>query len=159
MEDKKDKHCGDVCTDERFSMIARVKSELMRSTNIETDKKEMEVIDSILYRFWQKGWLQLIDCEIASKNRSQVMKQLSTDDMITPKALKERGWEFIDGEIDLLDLWEKKQDGFWLQLSKYSNTPGRDWNVHVDNQDRQSVAGMDVSLFSHIDNLLELLKQ
>lgn len=87
------------------------------------------------------------------------MRQLSTDDMITPKALKERGWEFMDGEIDLLDLWEKKQDGFWLQLSKYSNTPGRDWNVHVDNQDRQSVAGMDVSLFSHIDNLLELLKQ
>lgn len=69
MEDKKDKHCGDVCTDERFDMIARVKSELIRSTNIKTDKKEMEVIDSILYRFWQKGWLQLIDCEIASKNR------------------------------------------------------------------------------------------
>jgi hypothetical protein len=44
-------------------------------------------------------------------------------------------------------------------LSKYSNTPGRDWNVHVDNQDRQSVAGMDVSRFSHIDNLLKLLKQ
>lgn len=87
------------------------------------------------------------------------MKQLNTDDMITPKALKERGWGFIDGEIDLLDLWEKEQDGFWLQLSKYSNTPGRDWNVHVDNQDRQSVAGMDVSRFSHIDSLLELLKQ
>ena len=68
MEDNKDKHCGDVCTDERFDMIARVKSELMRRTNIETDKKEMEVIDSILFRFWQTGWLQLIDCEIASKN-------------------------------------------------------------------------------------------
>lgn len=87
------------------------------------------------------------------------MRQPNKDDMITPKALKERGWEFIDGEIALLDLWEKKQDGFWLQLSRYSNTPGRDWNVHVDNQDRQSVAGMDVSRFSHIDNLLKLLKQ
>lgn len=69
MEDNKDKLCGNVCTDERFDMIARVKSELMRSTNIETDKKEMEVIDNILYRFWQMGWLQLIDCEIASKNK------------------------------------------------------------------------------------------
>lgn len=69
MEDNKDKHCGDVCTDDRFSMIARVKGELMRSTNIETNKKEMEVIDSILFRFWQLGWLQLIECEIASKNR------------------------------------------------------------------------------------------
>lgn len=87
------------------------------------------------------------------------MKQLNTDDMITPEALKEQGWEFLDGEIALLDLWEKEQDGFWLQLSKCSNTPGRDWNVHVDNQDRQSVASMDVSLFSHIDNLLKLLKQ
>ena len=86
-------------------------------------------------------------------------QQPNTDDMITPEALKEQGWEFIGGKLEILDLWEKKQDGFWLQLGKYSNTPVRDWNVHVDNQDRQSVASMDVSLFSHIDNLLKLLKQ
>jgi hypothetical protein len=33
------------------------------------------------------------------------MKQLDKDDMITPKALKERGWEFMGGEYEILDLW------------------------------------------------------
>jgi hypothetical protein len=82
MEDNKDKHCGDVCTDDRFSMIARVKGELMRSTNIETNKKEMEVIDGILFRFWQLGWLQLIDCEIASKNKHRDYNRYGTVEKI-----------------------------------------------------------------------------
>lgn len=82
MKDNKDKHCGDVCTDERFSMIARVKNELIRSTNIETDKKEMEVIDSILFRFWQMGWLELINCEIASKNKYRDYNRYGTVDKI-----------------------------------------------------------------------------
>ena len=96
MEDKKDKHCGDVCTDGRFDMIARVKSELMRSTNIETDKKEMEAIDSILFRFWQMGWLQLIDCEISSKNRYRVYNRYGAKD---PKLILREG-ESVDDWVD-----------------------------------------------------------
>lgn len=96
MEDNKDKHCGDVCTDERFDMIARVKSELMRSTNIETDKKEMAVIDNILFRFWQMGWLQLINCEIAGKNIYRDYNRYGAKD---PKLMLREG-ESIDDWVD-----------------------------------------------------------
>lgn len=51
----------EVCTDDRFEMIERVKQRLMQKTNIETCQAEMQVIDDILFRFWQLGWLQLID--------------------------------------------------------------------------------------------------
>jgi hypothetical protein len=96
MEDNKDKLCGNVCADERFDMIARAKSELMRSTNIETNKKEMEVIDSILYRFWQMGWLQLINCEIASKNIYRDYNRYGAKD---PKLMLREG-ESIDDWVD-----------------------------------------------------------
>lgn len=51
----------DVCTDGRFEMIDRVKKVLIDSTNIETSKEDMAAIDSILFRFWQMGWLKVID--------------------------------------------------------------------------------------------------
>lgn len=55
------KHCGDCCTDDRFEMIERVRNKLIEYTNIETSDDEMKVIDNILFRFWQMGWLGMID--------------------------------------------------------------------------------------------------
>ena len=52
---------ADVCTDDRFEVIERVKQRLIKATNIESCPEEMAVIDNILFRFWQQGWLQLID--------------------------------------------------------------------------------------------------
>lgn len=52
---------ADVCNDDRYEMIKRVKTRLIERTNIETNPGEMNVIDVILYRFWQLGWLSMID--------------------------------------------------------------------------------------------------
>ena len=52
---------ADICNDDRFEMIKRVKERLVKGTNIETRPEEMAVVDSILFRFWQMGWLKLID--------------------------------------------------------------------------------------------------
>ena len=52
---------ADICNDDRFEVIKRVKERLVKGTNIEANPKEMEVIDSILFRFWQMGWLEYID--------------------------------------------------------------------------------------------------
>lgn len=57
----------DCCTDGRFEMIERVKNYLKEATNIETDEDEMKVIDNILFRFWQMGWLDMIDEKIKEK--------------------------------------------------------------------------------------------
>jgi len=59
----------DCCTDGRFEMIERVKDYLKEATNIETDEDEMKTIDSILFRFWQMGWLEMIDEKIKEKNK------------------------------------------------------------------------------------------
>lgn len=48
---------SEICTDNRFEVIAAYKKKLMESTNIETSPDEMAVIDNVLFRFWQMGWL------------------------------------------------------------------------------------------------------
>ena len=47
----------EVCGDNRFELIKKYKEGLVAATNIETAIDEMNVIDSILFRFWQMGWL------------------------------------------------------------------------------------------------------
>lgn len=51
----------DICGDNRFEVIAKYKKQLIEGTNIESCPEEMAVIDSILFRFWQMGWLDAID--------------------------------------------------------------------------------------------------
>ena len=38
-------------------VIDRAKQDLLKSTNIDTSPKEMEVLDDFLFRCWQMGWL------------------------------------------------------------------------------------------------------
>lgn len=51
----------DTCGDNRFELIEKYKQKLIESTNIEDSKEEMAVIDDILFRFWQMGWLDNIE--------------------------------------------------------------------------------------------------
>lgn len=46
-----------LCGDNRLEIIQRAKEDLIKSTNIEMAKDEMAVIDNILFRAWQMGWL------------------------------------------------------------------------------------------------------
>lgn len=46
-----------ICNDNRFAIIELAKKDLINSTNIATDKKEMHLLDTFLYRCWQMGWL------------------------------------------------------------------------------------------------------
>lgn len=66
---------GEICADNRFKLIAKYKAKLIESTNIETSEDEMAVIDNILFRFWQMGWLDKLDtcentCEITRKSNA-----------------------------------------------------------------------------------------
>lgn len=40
-----------------FEIIERAKADLLRKTNIDTHKEEMEVLGDFLFRCWQMGWL------------------------------------------------------------------------------------------------------
>lgn len=48
---------NEVCGDNRFGIIQRAKDDLIRATNIESSPDEMSVLDNILFRVWQMGWL------------------------------------------------------------------------------------------------------
>lgn len=48
---------NEVCGDDRFELIGKAKARLLEATNIEMRPDEMAVIDNILFRCWQMGWL------------------------------------------------------------------------------------------------------
>lgn len=52
---------GDICGDNRFIIIERAKEDILQSTNIESSKDEMKVLDNFLFRCWQMGWLDKYD--------------------------------------------------------------------------------------------------
>ena len=52
---------GDICGDNRFIIIERAKEDILQSTNIESSKDEMNVLDNFLFRCWQMGWLDKYD--------------------------------------------------------------------------------------------------
>ena len=52
---------AELCTDNRFELIKKYKQKLMDATNIETSAEEIAVIDDILFRFWQMGWLNKLE--------------------------------------------------------------------------------------------------
>ena len=52
---------GDICGDNRFIIIERAKEDILQSTNIESSKDEMKVLDNFIFRCWQMGWLDKYD--------------------------------------------------------------------------------------------------
>lgn len=59
----------DICGDNRFEVIAEYKKRLIEGTNIESRPEEMAVIDSILFRFWQMGWIPEHAADVEPKQR------------------------------------------------------------------------------------------
>ena len=49
--------CGEACGDDRFELIGKAKAKLLEATNIESRPEEVAMLDSILFRCWQMGWL------------------------------------------------------------------------------------------------------
>ena len=139
MKEKKNT-CGDMCGDNRFEIIEKYKQKLIESTNIETAKDEMAVIDSILFRCWQMGWLEnleefdrlkaqnkefdekiimqlgLIDYQKAESERYLHSIKLLENDVKTAKeeAVKEFGHFLIDeaegGKIHTIDIPDYVQE-------------------------------------------------
>ena len=46
-----------ICGDNRLEIIQKAKEDLIKSTNIESSPEEIAVLDNILFRAWQMGWL------------------------------------------------------------------------------------------------------
>ena len=68
---------AEICGDNRFLVIKRAKTDLFESTNIEMAPKEVEVIDSILFRCWQMGWLKKYEQRDGGASDKSVSRQSS----------------------------------------------------------------------------------
>ena len=87
-----------MCTDNRFELIEEFKKKLIESTNIETSPEEMKVIDNILFRFWQMGWLESIYRMPLVKESAKTLVR-SVGDSASAKAFRNAG-RFMQNAID-----------------------------------------------------------
>lgn len=53
----------EMCNDDRFELIGKAKAKLLERTNIDSRPEEISVLDSILFRCWQMGWLDQLHDE------------------------------------------------------------------------------------------------
>ena len=75
------------CGDNRFEIIAKAKEALLKETNIARDEQEMAVIDNILFRCWQMGWLDKYD-DTKHSNSERIGKNLKEFDLEAAKSGK-----------------------------------------------------------------------
>lgn len=73
------------CCDNRFEIIAKAKEALLKETNIARDEQEMAVIDNILFRCWQMGWLDKYD-DTKHSNSESIGKNLKPFSLEAAKA-------------------------------------------------------------------------
>ena len=57
------------CGDNRFELIERAKQDILAKTNIESSPDEMKVLDNILFRAWQMGWLSKYDVVVPEQKQ------------------------------------------------------------------------------------------
>ena len=71
---------AEVCGDNRFEIIEKAKTALLESTNIDTSKDEMKVLDSFLFRCWQMGWLDKYDDTKGRPHGEWIRKEMEIND-------------------------------------------------------------------------------
>lgn len=93
----------EICNDNRFELIEKYKKELLESTNIADSKEEMDVIDSILFRFWQMGWL------VGVENVNRLLNDCNTYKIKWAKARAEATKEFAERLKEHFDDWSDNE--------------------------------------------------
>ena len=150
----------EVCGDNRFELIKKYKERLVAATNIETAIDEMNVIDSILFRFWQMGWLDRLEADVVPKSEVEELKadkiiaerhekdaralhkeaciQLQNARQEVAKQIFEELIEALQGEIDAED---KQSRNAWEQ----SDIEG--YHIHEYAEDKLDTFKIALSLY------------
>ena len=79
-QNKEDMEEKEQCGDNRFEVIEKAKKHLLSSTNIESSKEEMKVLDNFLIRCWQMGWLDKYN-DTKHSNSENIGKNLKEFDI------------------------------------------------------------------------------
>lgn len=84
-----------VCGDNRFEIIAKVKEHLIKATNIEMHPEELAQVDNILFRLWQLNYFNQCNSVICNGRENAInyrkaqiqIKELEKENAILKKAL------------------------------------------------------------------------
>lgn len=66
-----------LCDDNKIITIEKAKQAMIKGTNIENSPEEMKVLNNILFRCWQMGWLDRYDPPMPS-NTSNALEALDS---------------------------------------------------------------------------------
>ena len=61
----------ETCGDNRFEIIQRARHDLVSATNIMDSPDEIAVLDNILFRAWQMGWLDKYEPDYKERMRNE----------------------------------------------------------------------------------------
>ena len=87
IKQKEDMEEKEQCGDNRFEVIEKAKRHLLHSTNIESSKEEMKLLDVFLFRCWQMGWLDKYN-DTNLSNSEKIGKNLRPFDLQAAQAGK-----------------------------------------------------------------------
>jgi len=137
------------CGDNRFELIKKYKDKLIESTNIEASPEEMLVLDDILFRMWQMGWLDSLEALENYKKIKALMdkyniknvdelEHIIMNDATGEEAFREyfeanvMPYRNIEKElgINLLTLFKALKNGIWVKYSS-SIIEHKTWYVHL----------------------------
>ena len=99
--------------DNRFEIIGKAKQDLLKSTNIDSSKDEMKVLDNFLFRCWQMGWLNQYNLtsdaegeEILTCEKSKAMQLYShLLDLVENERMSEHYSKWCDLEREYIALF------------------------------------------------------
>lgn len=103
---------SDMIDDNRFALIEKYKQKLIEGTNISDRPEEMAVLDDILFRFWQMGWLDKLEEEA---HWIPVTEDTPTED--------DDYWATFDAETGRFVDWCSWYQGRWVTWIKGSPAP------------------------------------
>ena len=69
-----------LCNDNRFELINSFKDKLIEATNISKSPDEMAALDSILFRMWQMGWLDILNAQeqrVITQAKNGVLRKIA----------------------------------------------------------------------------------
>lgn len=106
----------EVCGDGRFEIIEKAKQAIIESTNIETSPEEMAVLDNILFRCWQMGWLDKYG------NQPSVDGDLISREMALAEFRDRRDvYDIMESIEELPSAPDSRQRGEWVRLEREEN--------------------------------------
>ena len=111
----RDRMQNEICNDNRFELIEKYKQQLLEATNIETSIDEMKVIDNILFRFWQMGWLDKLEQKSCDDAISREMALDGVDAMYNNSWNIKDFRENVNLMLNKLPSVQPSRKGHWIK--------------------------------------------